>query len=356
MTQTEQSAEETEPARDDARVDALRQMATRHQRAAAQDRAQLGACLRVAFGRMAADCPGLDAVVQKVDIRQGALAEVLDLMESGVFLALLEGQGDGIGLLTACPMLMAGMIEAQTTGRVDTAMPARRKPTRTDAALIAPLIDAFLRQIDLRCADLPQADMVTGYVYGSYLDDPRPLGIVLDDGMYHILHLRISLGFGAKEGDVFLILPDTPAQTPKGKDAAPDINAERDWQARIETAISSSEVVLNAMLGRVRITLTDALRLRPGDILRLPESALETLTVETINRDAIGIGRLGQARGQRAVRLTADPGVLTDATGATAPRIALPAQITPFVPPKAAFVPDAPDRPEAGPFSGVQQS
>lgn len=343
MTQTEQSAENTDPARDQARVDALRVMATRHQRAAAQDRAQLGAALRMAFGRMAADCPGLDAVVQKVEIRQGALAEVLDLMESGIFLALLEGQGDGIGLWTACPVLMAGMIEAQTTGRIDTTIPPRRKPTRTDAALLAPLIDGFLRQIDQRCADLPQANLVSGYVYGSYLDDPRPLGILLDDRLYHIMHLRVSLGFGAKEGDVFLILPDLAAPDPKGKAAASDMDAERDWQARIETAISSSEVVLEAMLGRVRITLTDALRLRPGDVLRLPESALETLTLETLNRDAVGIGRLGQARGQRAIRLTADPGILTDATGATVSRIALPAQITPFIPPKPAFAPDPPE-------------
>jgi flagellar motor switch protein FliM len=342
MTRTAQSAEETGPAGDQARADALRLMATRHQRAAAQDRAQLCAALRVAFGRMASDCPGLDAVVQSVDIRQGALAEWLDLMESGMFLALLEGQGERIGLMTACPMLMTGMIEAQTTGRVDTAIPPRRKPTRTDAGLIAPLIDAFLRQIDQRCADLAQADLVSGYVYGSYLDDPRPLGILLEDGMYHILHLRISLGFGAKEGDLLLILPNPAPARPGRRDAATEMEAERDWQARIEAAISSSEVVLNAMLGRVQITLTDALRLRPGDILRLPESALEALTLETLDHDAIGIGRLGQARGQRALRLTADPGVLSDGTGASVPRIALPAQITPFAPPKVAFVPGMP--------------
>ncbi len=331
-------------------VNAVATMATRHRRDAEQARAAFAAALRVAFGRMAADVPGLDAAVQKIETRQGGLAEVLELPESGAFLAVLEGQGDRMGLLLACPKLMTSAIEALTTGRVDTAPPPHRKPTRTDAALIAPMIDAFLRLAEQGCADLAQAGLMAGYAYGSCLDDPRPLGLMLEEGQYHILHLRVSLGFGARDGDWFVILPDPVSSAAPHHEVMDDAAAERDWQARLDTAISNSEVVVTAMLGRVQFTLTDALRLRPGDILRLPESALELLTLETINQSPVAIGRLGQTRGQRAIRLTADPGVMTDALGAQAPQVALPAQVLPFTPPQAAFVPDPP--PDAQPAAG----
>lgn len=323
-------------------ANALLTIATRHRAVEAQERAVFGAALRVAFGRMAAEYQGLDAVVQSVDARQAALAEVLDLMETGVFLAVLEGRGERMGLVMACPTLLAGMIEAQTTGRVDPGTVPKRKPTRTDAALLSPMVDAFLRLVEQRCAGLPQADLVRGYVYGSFLDDPRPLGMMLDEGLFQVIHLRVSLGFGAKEGDWFLILPDMSEEVCCPDDTQTEAEAARDWQERLTVAISASEVEVSAILGRVQITLSEALRLRPGDIVQVPETALETLTLESINHEPLGIGRLGQARGQRAVRLTADPGVLTDLMGANASRLALTAQIIPFKPPQASFVPDPP--------------
>lgn len=338
------------------RDNALVAMATRHRAIAAQERAAFGAALRVAFGRMAAQCQGLDAVVTKVETRSAALAELLDLMETGVFLAVLEGPGDRMGLVMACPMVLAGMVEAQTTGRVDPAVPPKRKPTRTDAALMSPLVDAFLRLVEQRCADLPQAGLVSGYVYGSYLDDPRPLGMMLDDGVFQVIHLRVSLGFGAKEGDWFLILPDTAEDSARPAQAQSEMDVERDWQERLSIAVSGSAVEVSAILGRVQITLSDALQLRPGDIVQLPEAALETLSLESINHDPLGIGRLGQARGQRAVRLTADPGVLTDSMGASALAPAMAAQIIPFRPPQASFLPDAPPDNSATPAPENQQS
>ena len=311
-----------------ARDTALGKMATRHRAAQAQERAVFVAALRVAFGRMSADCPGLDAVVQDVTLRRGALAEVLDLAEPGMFLAVLDGQAERMGLLMASAAMLAGMVEAQATGRVDKADVAPRKPTRTDAALLAPMIDAFLGQLEGRCAGLPQADFVSGYGYGSFLDNPRPLGLMLEDGQFHIWQLRVSLGFGAKTGDWFLILPDIDHHAlSRPPDSSREAELERDWQDRLHDVVSESSVVLRSVLCRMQLSFTDALRLRPGDILRLPDSALEAMTLESISHAALGIGRLGQARGQRAVRLTADPGELTDAPGASVPGVALPASI-----------------------------
>lgn len=321
----------------------LQRMATRHLELAAQERAAFAAALRVAFGRMAADVPGLDSVVQQVDFADLGLAEMLDLVEPGMFMAILEGQGEAMGLAVACPNVLAAVIEAQTTGRVDTAPVPPRAPTRTDAALIAPCLDTFLSLAGQLCADLPQAGLVTGYVYGSYLADPRPLGLMMDDRSYHVLHLRVSLGFGARIGDLRVFLPKSGAGPARAAQAPTAQEAARNWQEQLEYAVQASEVVVTAVLARLSISLSDALRLRPGDILKLPESALETLRIETISQDPICLGRLGQARGQRAVRLTSDPGVLTDPMGADAQQPPLAAKVIRFSPPQAAFVPDPPN-------------
>ncbi len=340
MTRNETHGIGSETETDGPQVKTLQAIASRHRVAAEQQTARFAAALRVAFGRMAADCPGLDATVQKVDIASTGLAEILDLIESGMFLALLEGRADTMGMIMTCPVVLAGVIEAQTTGAIGTDIPQPRKPTRTDAALVAPMIDAFLRLVDQRCADLPEADAVSGYVYGSYLDDPRPLGVLLDDRRYMMMRFRVSLGFGAKGGDWFLIVPETTTLSTESKPVEPEAAASRDWQAKLEAAVNCSEVTITATLARLKLTLTDALRLRPGDVLTVPDSALETLSLETIHHEPLGVGRLGQARGQRAVRLTADPGVLRDTTGAQHQR--LPARIVPFSPPQAVFVPEQP--------------
>ena len=342
---------------DTVRGNALEKMATRHRAAQAQERAVFESALRVAFGRMSADCPGLEGIVRGVSISTGALAEVLDLAESGMFLALLEGQGDRMGLLMAAPAVLAGMVEAQTTGRVDPSEVAPRIPTRTDAALLAPMIDSFLRLLETRCAQLPQSALVSGYGYGSFIDNPRPLGLMLEEGQFHILRLHVALGYGSKEGDWFVILPEPENKSLSlPQDNLPDSELESDWQERLQVAINESGVVLDSVLCRVQLTLTDALRLRVGDMLRLPDSALETLTLESISHTALGIGRLGQARGQRAVRLTADPGELTDATGASVPQFALPAAITWGQPPQPPFAPGSSDPQALAEIGATQQA
>lgn len=326
---------------DEAKPTALGQMASRHRIAAGKERAAFEGALRVAFGRMAADCPGLEGMVSQVSLQNASLAEVIEQAEPGMFLALLEGQKEGMGLVMICPVTLAGMIEAQATGRVDSSLPPRRKPTRTDASLIAPMIEAFLRQVEARCATLPQADLVSGFDYGSFLDDPRPLGLMLDDGDYLTIRLQVSLGAGAKKGEWILVVPlGEPTRLRDGNEGHAAETASRDWEARLEATVRKSPVHLEAVLCRIQMPLTEALRLRPGDLLRLPDSALEALALESITHQPLGIGRLGQARGQRAVRLTAEPGNLTDATGVSISPVALSASILHFRPPQAAFVPE----------------
>lgn len=313
--------------------DALRQMASRHRIQREQARAAFVSALRVAFGRMCSEYPGLDGVVQGIDIQEASLPEVLDLAEPGMFFALLEGTGERMGLLMVCPDVLAGLIEAQTTGKVDAEPATPRKPTRTDAALLAPMIDLFLRLAEQRCTALEEEKQISGYGYGSFLDDPRPLGLMLDEIGYRVMKFGVSLGYGAKSGNWIFVLPNAQDDPKAAEMGASGDTQAAEWEQKLEVVVTESPVVLDTILCRISVSLTEAMRLRPGDVLRIPDTALETMSLENIENQALGVGRLGQARGQRAIRLTADPGTLRDALGTQPAPCAIQASVLPSVAP-----------------------
>lgn len=286
----------------------LERMAARTRAAASADNAAFDGAIRVAFGRMARTRRGLDAAVTSVKMSPASLAEVVEIVEPGMFLSLLEGEGDRIGLAVMCHSLMAGLVEAVTTARVADAPPNPRKPTRTDAALLAPLLDILFQHIAQRLAVAGgAAAQFDGYVYGSFLDDPRPLGVLLEDVPYQMLRLRVQFGDGPREGDMYLVLPDV-AQAQGATGPAQDTTRQAQWTAQLEATVCTAEVQLDAVLCRMQMKLSAVSTLKRGDVLCLPESALEALSLETLKGHVVAKARLGQARGQRAVRLTSQPG------------------------------------------------
>lgn len=285
-------------------TDPLLRMVQRERVKAARQEASIQAALSQALGRMCAGYAGLDGVVTKVSQRTVSLAELVDLAEPGMFLALVEGPDDLMGMVWLCPDTLAALVEVQTTGQVSpmsNSSAPPRLPTRTDAALLAPMVDSFLRQITARCAELPECALFCGYAYGSFLDDRRPIGVVLDDISYDLVTMDVALAQGQVNGICTLVLPHPPAP------ANEEVNDEREWERRMTGAVENSAVRLNAVLCRFRLTLSEALALAQGDVLQVPDSALETLGLTALGGAQVASGRLGQARGFRAVRLTADP-------------------------------------------------
>ena len=74
-----------------------------------------------------------------------ALAELVDLPpDRALMLMLDQNGGDGLGLIVLSPAVLSGLVEMLTTGRVTAAPPPNRRPTRTDGAMLAALVDAAL--------------------------------------------------------------------------------------------------------------------------------------------------------------------------------------------------------------------
>jgi flagellar motor switch protein FliM len=233
------------------------------------------------------------------------LAELLDLCPESGLIAVLEGPSEGLGILALSPPVLAGMIEMQTMGRVNPQPPMARKPTRTDAAMVAGFIDQALEDLEDSLAADGDLIWAGGFRYASYLDDPRPLGLLLEDIPYRVLAAEVSLSKGAKVGPVLLALPaDGRGRRPTATKAPTPgtLPAEAFVQALTEQ-IMASQSQLQAVLHRVTIPLSAVMRLKPGDLMPLPMAAIDRIVIEGLDGRNLAQGKLGQNRGMRAVRL-----------------------------------------------------
>jgi flagellar motor switch protein FliM len=282
---------------------------------------------RLALARAARDQLKAPLEVTMLAQARVGLAEVLEVPPDRALVAVLEGPDEGLGMLALSPEVLQAMVEVLTIGRVAPMAAAARKPTRTDAAMLAPMIDAAL--IDLEAGLAEEADLTWagGWRYASFLEDPRPLGLMLEDIAYRLVTVEVDLSLGARRGRVVLALPaEGRGCKPRSKAAgaiSDTVAAERRFAEELAEQVSSAEVRLEAVLTRVSLPLSQVVGLSVGNQLVLNAAALDKISLEGLDGRKMAEGRLGQNRGLRAVRLTvgvnagrgsapmADPAVLT---------------------------------------------
>jgi flagellar motor switch protein FliM len=299
-------------------------------RAGARQRPEVERAIGLALARAAQDMMSLPIELGQIEGGRATLVELLDMPEPLALFAMLEGPGESLGFVMVTAPALAALIESQTIGRVTAAEPVARRPTRTDAAMTAGLIDRLFAEVERSLGAAQDAAWVVGYRYASFLDDPRPLGLLLEDTTYRVC--RLDLGFGApvaKRGAILIALPATPragaaprrqalaAASPAsasdellslrepGQEAAEAAAAAAlRWSRSLEAAVMATPATLDAVLERVSMPLAAVLTLRPGMLLPLPTAALERLALEGPGGRRLAEGRLGQTRGLRAVRLS----------------------------------------------------
>ncbi len=268
--------------------------------------------LRRALARAAqADC-GLALAATELRVIDASLAELLEVLELNALLAVMEGPGDRLGLMAVGPAVLTGLIEHRTTGAVGGAELQTRRPTRTDAAMCAGLLDRTMAELEAGLAGTSDLGWAGGYRYASFLDDARPLGLLLEDVPYQILDVALELAGGARRGRLILALPRTPARRglalPQRADseAGPADGAAGDaaiWRDRLTRTVMGSPARLEAVLHRLRIPLNAALAWQQGDFVLLPGAALDSVRLESGGGKPLAHARLGQTLGQRALRL-----------------------------------------------------
>ena len=273
----------------------------------------------MALARAAHDELALPLEVTGLAASRQSLAELLDMPPDRALIAVLEGPCDGLGLLVLSPPVLAAMLEMQTMGRVSATPAPVRKPTRTDAAMVAGFIDRALAELESVLA--LDADLVWagGFRYASFLDDPRPLGLLLEDTTYRVFQADVTVTEGAKAGPVLLALPATGrGPRPAVTQAAPDAGSAREFAAALAEQVMLADCQLEAVLYRMTIPLSAVMGLAAGDLVPLPMAALDRIGFEGMDGRRLAEGKLGQNRGMRAVRLAA-PAVAAVAPHSIAP-------------------------------------
>ena len=244
--------------------------------------------------------------VTRIGQSRASLSELLDLTPDRALIAVLEGPADGLGLMAISAPLLAAMTEMQTIGKVQALAPAPRKPTRTDAAMVAGFIDVALSGLEAALAD--EADLIWagGFRYASFLDDPRPLGLLLEDITYRVLIAEISVEGGARLGQVLMALPSEGRgiRPRSGSQILPDAVAGHAFAADLADQVEGACCVLQAVIHRMAKPLAAILSLQVGDVLSMGMASVEKVGLEGLGERRIAEGQLGQNRGMRAVRLT----------------------------------------------------
>lgn len=267
--------------------------------------------MRLAFLRTTQAIRGLDAVVEGVEERRMSLSELLDDLPTPSLFALLSGPGEALGLaVVPCPAL-ATIVEARMTGRLLGAEPGTRRPTPTDAALVSEFIDGLLREVEGMPAESDLRPF-SGFRYGSYLEDPRPLDLTLEEGVYCTFRISVGFSLGARRTVIILAVPAGERALfadPGG--TAPKALTE-DWAMSLERQVAEAPLRFDAVLGRVTLPLSAVLSLAPGVSVPLDGATLEKVGLIGLDGREIATGRLGQAQGRRALRLAVAPGPVTE--------------------------------------------
>ena len=261
---------------------------------------------RVVLARAARDAIALGLDVTGLTQSHASLTELLDMPPERALLAVLEGPGDGLALMAVSAPLLAAMTEMQTIGRVSALQPAARKPTRTDAAMVAQFVDAALAGLEQSLADDADLIWAGGFRYASFLEDSRPLGLLLEDIAYRVLLAEVSVEGGARTGHILIALPACGrGERPKSAShILPETLASHAFTADLGDQVAGAHCVLQAVIHRISVPLSSVFGFAVGDLLPLSLASVDRIGIEGSDAVRIAEGRLGQNRGMRAVRLT----------------------------------------------------
>ena len=260
--------------------------------------------LRVGLAKAAQDQLRLALIVDKVSEDRLSLAEMLDLPEEQALLAVLNGPAEGLGLVALSPPVLAALVEMQTMGRVSHVDAPARRPTRTDATMAVAFIDQVMIELEMALAQEMDVIWAGGFRYASFLNDPRPLGLLLEDTAYRVFRIEVDLAMGAKRGTMLLALPAAGRGNPPERRGAAEPDPGAAWAASMERTVMATPAQLQAVLHRITIPLSAVMALQVGDLVPLPMSGVEKLRIEGSGGQRLATGRLGQTRGYRAVKLS----------------------------------------------------
>lgn len=262
-----------------------------------------------AIGRAAQAACAMPVYPVQVRITPATLAELMEILPERGLIVVVEDPQGALGVVALCPAMLASVIEMQSLGRVTRQPPRERRATRTDASICADFVNLALAELSNELGQLTdQAAPV--FRFASFVEDPKPLELMLEDIAYRCLRMDMKVGQGGvRDAGLMVFLPDgdalrAPLVEGPARHAAPAPPVGRSLAGAVRTV----PVSLNAVLCRRKISLRELRALQPGSVLMLPHDAMDTARLETISGQVVAQGKLGALHGSRAIRIAGRAG------------------------------------------------
>lgn len=258
--------------------------------------------LRLTIPKVADELFGLSLGVIGVTQKQLPQAQVLSVFSNETLLLLLDGPQGAVAAAALDADLVGAAIQQQTTSKVIPSRPEPRTMTRTDAAMVAPLLDAVLQ----RSAELLETDaercVFEGFRFGANVEDVRTLGLTLEAQDYHVFRVSTDIAGGIRQAEMVFCMPVPVVR----QDLMSDASDHPDVHPTLSQLVMSSATELTAVLCKLRMPLSQAQTFRVGDIIPVARSSLGETGLHAQTGRRICRARLGQSDGYRALKLVAD--------------------------------------------------
>ncbi|WP_323763362.1 FliM/FliN family flagellar motor C-terminal domain-containing protein [Marinovum sp.] len=282
---------------DSQRKNLLRDLASAARRAQDTREMSPARALRLGLARAAAQLYELPLQVTEVRTSQLSLDEVAEACGEEMLVALLDGPEGARGAVGLSRAMVAALIEVQVIGVVSTLEVGTRRLTPTDAAMVAPWLDAAFERVDHALEEdvTPKGrghDWMVGYRFGAMAEDGRALALALDAARFRLLRLTVDVALGRRIGEVLLLLPMAEAAERPTPDAG----------AATGESLLQVPAELKVIAGRVSLPLARAGALQPGDLLPLTGLSLGAAELRSVDGTLAGKARLGRMGEHWAVR------------------------------------------------------
>lgn len=293
----------------------------------------LAKSMRLAFVRSFEEQIGLEVAVAGFAMEKMSLAQVAERVNDTDMIFMTQGPQAAMGLTLLDCDLVSGVLEQMITGRVVPGSASARNPTPTDAAVIASVLGCIFEKVEAGLAKVSKPPPIAGFRTSVVLADSRAVTLALEDIEYRSIHLTLDLASGTKTGTLRLVYPWSRATDT-------DRVAAGSWSKNWKRAIRRTNVGVQAVLLRAPMTLESVSKLQVGDMVPVPVQSVGAVAITGDDGRQVGQGRLGQANGFRAVRVTV-PSQAMDGSQTWAPaepravaQMPATADLTPAAPPE----------------------
>ncbi|MFP7672532.1 FliM/FliN family flagellar motor switch protein [Marivita sp. S0852] len=210
-------------------------------------------------------------------------------------LILLENEAGARGLVALDRSVLTGIIEIQTLGKLTRFPLDDRDFTPTDAAMVAPLLDAALPRFASMLSLQAEMAHLHGFEFGALVDDIQTAGLTLEADAFQYLVYDIGLEDATRSGRVVFCFPE-PEKTEQAQKDDPEAG-------KYESVLQLVPARMQAVLTRIHIPLAKAQALRPGDVLHISPNAITAATLVVEGGHVAAHGKMGQMNGFRAIRI-----------------------------------------------------